>query len=44
MLVRIFNSIRFKHLENAPNFHVLDVFVEACEGRMPTVRPIDLMH
>ena len=44
MLVCIFNSIRVKHLENAPNCHVLDVFVETCEGRMHTVRPIDLMH
>ena len=27
---------------NAPNFHVLDVFVEACEGRIQMVAPIDL--
>ena len=25
-----------------PNFHVLDVFVEACDGRIQMVAPIDL--
>ena len=27
---------------NAPDFHVLDVFVEACEGRIQIVQPNDL--
>ena len=27
---------------NTPNFHVLDVFVEACEGRIQMVAPIDM--
>ena len=36
-----FLSIYFNHLDRTPpNFLVLDVFVEACEGRIQMVAPL----